>query len=125
MAYLAIFRSMQNVRSGEQHRPLRAIDLDEQAVAFLRACDVEPGTAWATDRLTEVRRRLESEAKLLRAYVTDAECRALGRTSVDDEVRPRIAARLASDVRFVAVQRFVELAREAEMQAMTLVLSHG
>ncbi len=49
------------------------------------------------DRLTEVRKRMESEARLLRAYVTEGECKALARTTVDDEVRARIAARLAAD----------------------------
>jgi hypothetical protein len=77
--------------------------------------------AWLTDRLTEVRRRMESEARLLHGYATEAECRASGSATIDDELRARIAARLSRDPRYVAVQRFVELAREAEAGAMTLV----
>ena len=123
MPRLAIFRSMHNVRPGEQHRPARSIELDSAAIAFLRLCDVEIGTAWATDRLTEIRRRIESEVRLLRSYVTEAECKSLGRATVDPEIRARVADRLATDVRYLAVSRFVELAREAEASAMTLVLT--
>ena len=123
MATLAIFRSMHNVRPGEQHRPSRAVELTKEAIAFYRLCDLELPSAWALDRLTEIRRRMESEAKLLESYATEAECRALGRTRVDDEVRARLRARLANDARYTAATQFVELARDAEARAMTLVLT--
>lgn len=123
MVSLAIFRSMHNVRPGERHRPARSIELEPAAVAFLALCDVTVGTAWALERLTEVRRRMESESKLLRSYAIEAVCKAMQRQTVDDEVRAAVQARLASDVRFAAVERFVELAREAEAKMMTLVLS--
>jgi hypothetical protein len=121
MPRLAIFRSMHNVRPGEQHRPSRAVELDPAAVAFLAACDVEVGTAWALDRLTEIRKRMESESKLLRAYVIESTCKAMQRTVVDDEVRAAVRDRLATDHRYVAVEQFVVLAREAEAGMMTLV----
>jgi hypothetical protein len=121
VARLAVYRSMHNVRPGERHRPAREITLADSAVAYLRLCDVEPSMAWSTDRLSEVRRRIESEARLLHGYATEAECRTSGRATVDAEVRARIAARLATDPRYVAVQQFLELAREAEAASMTLV----
>ena len=113
---------MHNVRPSEKHRPMRAIELDEASVAFLRLCDVVVGSAWATDRLTDVRRRIEEEARLLRSYAIDAECSARGRRQVDDEVRAAVAARLRDDPRSRALATFVELAREAEGLGMTLVL---
>ena len=116
MARLAIFRSMHNVRPGERHRPSRAIAVEPPGVAYLRLCDVEVGTAWAMDRLTEIRRRIESEAKLLHAYATDAE-----RPAGAEGLRERVAARLAADARHTTLERFLELAREAENAAMTLV----
>jgi hypothetical protein len=116
MARLAIFRSMHNVRPGERHVPAQARELDDAAVAYLRLCDVEPGSAWATDRLTELRRRMESEAKLLESYAIDAERKA---GAVD--LRASVASRLSSDARWKAVQELLELAREAESKAMTLV----
>jgi hypothetical protein len=106
MPRLAIFRSMHNVRPGEQHKPSRAIDLDATAVTYLRLCDIEVGTAWALDRLTDVRRRMEAEAKLLELYA-----------------RSRTDEPLAADHRYLAVRQFIELAREAEEKAMTLVLA--
>ena len=125
VARLAVFRSMHNVRAGERHRPTRAIDVDEAAVAFLRLCDVELGSAWSTDRLTDTRRRLESEARLLHSYAVDAERKAAGTTgfgdALDEGGRARVRDRLASDSRYLAVTRFVEIAREAEASAMTLV----
>lgn len=114
---------MHNVRPGERHRPSRSIELDGRATAFLGVCDVEVGSAWATDRLTDVRKRMEAEERLLRSYALDAVCKALDRTKVDDDVRAELEKRLASDHRHVAVARFVELAREAESLAMTLVLA--
>ena len=114
---------MHNVRPGEQHRPSRELMLEPAAVAFLAVCDVEVGTAWALDRLTEVRRRMESEAKLLRSYAITAACKSLGRATVDEEVRAEVSAKLASDVRFSAVEQFIELARQAEASAMTLTLT--
>ncbi|MGZ3416794.1 MAG: hypothetical protein ACXVEE_02955 [Polyangiales bacterium] len=116
MARLALFRSMHNVRPGERHQPSRVVTLDAAAVAYLRLCDVEPGIAWALDRLTEVRRRMESEARLLHSYATDAE-RAQG----EADLHARVAERLRNDARHRAVQTFVELAREAEQTAKTLV----
>ncbi len=118
MAKLALFRSMHSVRPGEQHRPSRAIELDDAAVAYFRLCDLEVGSAWALDRLTDVRRRMEAEAKLLESYATDAESRL---TRAD--LRGRVAQRLANDARYRAVTQFVELAREAENRLMTLVLT--
>lgn len=111
---------MHNVRPGERHQPSRAVTLDAPAVAYLRLCDVEPGNAWALDRLSDVRKRMESEARLLHSYATDAE-RAQG----DADLHARVAARLASDARHVAVQTFVELAREAEQAGKTLVYDEG
>lgn len=99
MASLAIYRSMHNVRPGEQHRAARAIELDAPAVAYLGLCDVEVGSAWALDRLTDVRRRMEAEAKLLELY---------GRTT---------------SAEYAAAKQFIELAREAEDKLMTLVLT--
>ncbi len=121
MPRLAIYRSMHNVRPGERHRPARVESIDAAAAAYLALCDLELGAAWSGDRLTEIRRRMESEANLLRAYALEAECKAAGRASVDDTVRARVAERLASDARHRAVRTFVELAREAESRAMTLV----
>ena len=112
---------MHHLRVGERHRPARAVGLNDAAVAFLRLCDIEVGSAWATDRLTDARRRLESEARLLRSYATEAECKAVGRTSVDAEVRARLSSRLATDARYQAALSFIELAREAEASSMTLV----
>jgi len=112
---------MHNVRVGEQHRPMRVVELEDTAVAFLRLCDIEVGSAWSTDRLTDTRRRAESEARLLYSYAVDAECKALGRTSVDEEVRARLDQRLAEDARYAGLLQFVELAREAEASSMTLV----
>lgn len=110
MARLAIFRSMHNVRPGERHVPSRAIELDAAAVAYLRVCDVEVGHAWATDRLTDIRRRMEAERKLLESYARDA---------------GKDRAALAADPRWVAVNAFVELAREAEDALKTLVYDEG
>lgn len=123
MARLAIFRSMQSVRPGEQHRPSRSIELDRAATVYLGVCDVEVGTAWATDRLNEVRKRMEAEERLLRSYALEAACKSLGRATVDAEVRADLEKRLQQDHRHVAVTKFVELAREAEALAMTLVFS--
>lgn len=118
MARLAIFRSMHNVRPGERHVPSRAIALEGPAVAYLRVCDVEPGAAWALDRLTDVRRRMEAEEKLLESYARDAE-----RGAADP--KQAVSTRLAADARWVAVAAFVELAREAEAKMMTLVYDEG
>lgn len=118
MAKLAIFRSMHNVRPGEQHKPSRSIELDAEGIAYLRLCDIEVGSAWALDRLTDVRRRMEAEAKLLESYATDAESKI-----AQTELRARVAERLANDHRYRAVAHFVELAREAENRLMTLVLA--
>jgi hypothetical protein len=123
MATLAIFRSMHNVRPGEQHRPSREVELTREALSYYRLCDLEVPSAWSTDRLTEIRRRMESEAKLLESYAKEAECRALGRAQVDDEVREKLRARLATDARYLAATQFVELARDAEARMMTLVLA--
>jgi len=116
MARLAIFRSMHNVRPGERHLPSRSLELAPPAVAYLGLCEVELGNAWATDRLTDIRRRMESEAKLLESYAIDAERKA---GAVD--LRASVTARLSADHRWNAVQQFLELAREAENAAMTLV----
>lgn len=121
MPRLAIFRSMHNVRPGERHRPARVAPIDAAAVAYFALCDLELGSAWSTDRLTDVRRRMEAEANLLRAYALEAECKAAGRASADDAIRARVSERLASDARHQAVRTFVELARDAESRAMTLV----
>lgn len=99
MASLAIYRSMHNVRPGERHRAARTIELDAPAVAYLGLCDIEVGSAWALDRLTDVRRRMEAEAKLLELY---------GRTT---------------SAQYAAAKQFIELAREAEDKLMTLVLT--
>ena len=121
MARLAVFRSMQNVRAGEKHRAYRTIPVDATATRYFAVCELAIGTAWATDRLTEVRRRMEAELGLLRSYATEAECKATGRNAVDEGLRANIADRLGRDARYVAVQRFVEMARDAEGEAMTLV----
>jgi hypothetical protein len=118
MARLAIFRSMHNVRPGERHHPSRVVALGAEAVAYLRVCDLEPGAAWSLDRLTDVRRRMEAEAKLLESYARDAARGA-------DDRAAAVAARLAADPRHAAVSAFVALAREAEDKLMTLVYDEG
>ena len=125
MPRLAIFRSMHNVRAGERHRPTRSIVVDDAAASYLRLCDLEPGSAWSTERLTDLRRRLESEARLLHSYAVDAERTSSGTTPLDASARTRVTDRLASDPRHVALTRFIELAREAEESAMTLVYDEG
>ena len=112
---------MQNVRAGERHRPAAAVELDTVAVAFLRLCDVEVGSAWSTDRLTDLRRRLEGEARLLHSYAVDAHRKAHGEVALDEPARAAIAQQLGDDPRLRALTRFVTLAREAEASAMTLV----
>ena len=118
MARLAIFRSMHNVRPGERHLPSRSQPLGPAAVAYLGVCDVELGTAWSLDRLTDIRRRMEAEERLLESYARDAE-----RAAADPKAAT--AARLSADERWLAVHQFVELAREAESKLMTLVYDEG
>lgn len=116
---------MHSLRDGRAHVPWKSIELDDADVATLRLCDVEVGRAWALERLTDLRRRLEEEARFVRTGITHDACRALGRASVDDEVRSLVAAKLRDEPRLRTFDRVVAMAREAEQALMTLVLSES
>ena len=123
MGHLSIFRSVHSLRVGERHKPARAIELDEDAIAALRTSGLERDRAFFGEALTELRRQLEAERRFLRSSVVADTCKRLGRAQVDDEVRAAVDAHLGSDVRFATLDRTLELAREAEQAQMTLVLS--
>ena len=120
-----MYRSMHSLRDGRAHVPAKSIELDAADLITLRLCDVEVGKAWSLERLTELRKRLEEEARFVRTTLTHDICRALGRTSVDDQIRSVIATKLADEPRLKTFARVVEIAREAEQALMTLVLSES
>jgi hypothetical protein len=123
MGRLSIYRSVHSLRVGETHKPARAIELDDAAIAALRPSGLERDKAFSGEALTELRRQLEAERRFLRSSVVADACKRMGRAQVDDEVRVAVEAQLAADVRFAMLERTLELAREAEQAQMTLVLS--
>lgn len=123
MGRLSIYRAVHSLRIGEHHKPARAIELDDAAIASLRPSGLERDRAFSGEALTEVRRQLEAERRFLRSSVVGDACKRLGRAQVDDDVRALVASQLAADVRFATLERVLELAIEAEQAQMTLVLS--